>query len=119
MNRSEQRIQNNKIRRNHERRKNVTLFVLTLCMVITLSVSINSFLSNAKTNTDDITYKYYKSIVVQQGDTLWSLATDNMPKDKSAYIEEVKQMNHLKDDCITAGSYLIVPYYSGDFVMAP
>ncbi|MEI3340432.1 MAG: LysM peptidoglycan-binding domain-containing protein [Eubacterium sp.] len=56
---------------------------------------------------------YYKSVEIEDGDTLWTLADQYMGdefKDKESYIEEVKRLNHLSDDTIQAGSYLMVPY---------
>lgn len=64
-------------------------------------------------------YKYYTSIQIQQGDSLWSIAGDYMSADYSdidEYISEVKQLNHLKSDAIHAGEYLLIPYYSSQYL---
>lgn len=119
MSKSEKRIRSNKLRRQKERRKNIMLSIMTICLVVTLSFTINGFLSNAKSGTDGVEFKYYKSIIVDQGDTLWSIATENMNEryDNTAeLVKEIMQMNGLTDDGITAGSYLVVPYYSAEFV---
>lgn len=118
MSRSERRIMNNKIRRNRERRKNILLVVLTICLVITLSFTVNGFLSNAKTDSSDVEIKYYKSIMVESGDTLWSIANEYMgaTAETEAFINEIKRLNGLHGDTITAGSYLVVPYFSNNFV---
>lgn len=119
MNKREARIYDNKMRRIHERRRNVILLITTICLVILLSVTINGFLSKAKSKTEDIQYKYYKSIIVNSGDTLWTIANEYKGtgyKSADEYIIEVKQMNGLKDDSITAGNYLIIPYFSNQFV---
>ena len=54
------------------------------------------------------------------GDTLWSIAEDNMDaryyRHTADYVAEVKRMNSLDTDQIIAGSYLIIPYYSTEFV---
>ena len=58
--------------------------------------------------------KRYTSIEVQSGDTLWDLAGTYAAggySDRDDFIREVKQLNHLTDDNITAGVYLIIPYY--------
>ena len=31
------------------------------------------------------------------------------------YIKEVKQMNHLKNDTITYGCHLVIPYYTDEY----
>ena len=60
-------------------------------------------------------YKYYTDIRVQSGDTLTSIAGRYYTTDfgsRSAYIDEVRFINHLDSDRIDAGRMLIVPYYS-------
>ncbi len=113
--RSERRIRNNRIRRRREMRKNFLLFVMTLCLIVTTSVAVSSFRSNAKNDTSKETYKYYKSIVVSDSDTLWSLAETYMDEEHyesvSAYIRDVMRINNLTSDAIYADAHLIVPYY--------
>lgn len=117
MSKSERRIWNNKIRRQRELRKNILLTVLTICLVITLSFIVCGFLSNAKTGEEGITFKYYKSIMVDNGDTLWSIAAENKASgmDTEVFVKEIKKINGLHEDKITMGNYLIVPYYLHGF----
>lgn len=66
-------------------------------------------------------FKYYTSITVEQGQTLWTIADDYMDyghyKDKNAYIAEVESINHLNsDEMLLTGRMLIVPYYSAEYV---
>ncbi len=118
MSRSERRIRNNKIRRRRERRKNIFLAALTICLVFTLSFTVSGFLSNAKTDSNDISIKYYKSIMVEHGDTLWSIAAEHVNGTGATadLVNEIKELNDLHGDGITAGSYLVVPYFSNDFI---
>lgn len=61
------------------------------------------------------TYKYYTSIRVSSGDTLWDIANEYRTEEYSSissYISEVREINHLKSNQITEGMYLCVPYYS-------
>lgn len=62
--------------------------------------------------------KYYTSVCLEEGDTLWGLADRYMTEEYSGYseyIEEVCSINHLfPDDTIHAGQYLTVPYYSAE-----
>lgn len=56
----------------------------------------------------------YKVIEIEKGDSLWSIAKANMNPgfdDIYDYIHEVKRCNQLGSDKITAGNYLLVPYY--------
>ena len=113
--RSERRIRNNRIRRRREMRKNFLLFVMTFCLIVTTSIAVSSFRSNAKNDAGKETYKYYKSIVVSNNDTLWSIAEDYMDEEHYSsvyeYIREVMRINSLTNDAIYADAHLIVPYY--------
>lgn len=118
--RSERRIRKNRIRRQRELRKNFLIFVMTICLIVTCSISLNGFRSNAKDDSTEVSYKYYKSIVVANNDTLWSIAEKYMDGEHydsiNDYIREVKSMNDLTDDVIHYGEYLIIPYYGSEFV---
>ena len=118
--RSERRILKNKIRRQREMKKNFLILFMTVCLIVTCSISLSGFRSNAKDNSTKVSYKYYKSIAVTSHDTLWSIAEEYMDEEHynsiNDYIEEVKSMNSLANDTIHYGQYLIVPYYNSDFV---
>lgn len=116
---SEQRIYSNRIRRSQEIRRNIFLCMITALLVILLAITLNSFLSNAKSSDGPTFYKYYTSIEVQSGDTLWSIAQNYKGehyKNAQEYIREVMQMNALRNDQLVTGQHLIVPYYSTEFV---
>lgn len=118
--RSERRIIKNRIRRQREMKKNLLIFIMTACLIVTCSFSLNAFRSNAKDNSTEASYKYYKSIVVSNGDTLWTIAEEYMDAEHydsiNDYIREVKSMNTLTDDTIHYGEYLVIPYYDNHFV---
>lgn len=116
VNRNERRIRNSRVRKAEGLRKyvkkQVFLAVLSFLFIFMFSFTANGFLSNAKTEGE--ADKYYKSIVIESGDTLWSIALQNMNFDDNdimAYIKEVKEINGLEDDNITEGMYLIIPYF--------
>lgn len=116
---SERRIQTNRIRRKREMQKNFFLTLLTICFAMTLAFSVNVILSNAKAQDEPVYYKYYSSIVVESGDTLWSIAREHMGSQyetTSDYVKEVMQMNSLTNDKIVAGQHLVIPYYSAQFM---
>lgn len=55
-----------------------------------------------------------KSIMIQEGDTLWEIAKENYSeefKDLNSYIQSIKECNNISSDTIHTGMYLIVPYY--------
>lgn len=68
----------------------------------------------------EIPYKYYTSIRIQAGDTLWDIADTYCGPEYdtvSDYIAEVCSINHLSSgDEIHAGQYITVPYYSHEYL---
>lgn len=119
MNMSERRIRNNRIRRRQELRRHVFTGFVTALLVISFSLLFFSFKIKAQ-SSEEVQYKYYKSIQVQPGDSLWDYAGlygDSRYYDSHRdYIKEVTAMNALTDEQITAGQYLILPYYDTVFI---
>ena len=59
--------------------------------------------------------RYYTSVQIRQGDSLWDLAgqyCQGSPYTKAEYVEELKRMNGLKSEQIHSGEYLTVVYFS-------
>ena len=72
----------------------------------------------ADSNDTSSRYKYYTSVCVESGDSLWSIAEEYITVDYEniyEYIEEVKEMNHLHSDFLKSGTRLCIPYYSSDY----
>ncbi|MBQ2406420.1 MAG: LysM peptidoglycan-binding domain-containing protein [Lachnospiraceae bacterium] len=100
-------------------RKNQLKIRLTIAFTIILifMLSIKVFASKIDTVNESATStKYFKSVQIEKGDTLWSIATKNMDynhyKNINSYLREIKNMNSLKSDNIISGTYIIIPYYS-------
>ena len=57
--------------------------------------------------------RYYTSIRIEQGDTLWSIAQEYKLDSESTqhYVDEVMEMNSLSSEQITAGKSLMIYYY--------
>lgn len=56
----------------------------------------------------------FKSIRVHAGESLWEISKRNYSyeyKSIEKYIGKIKYLNHLLDEDIVAGTYLIIPYY--------
>lgn len=117
---SERRIRNNKLKRRRQIHRNIGLTVVTLALIISFSLLFCSFGSKAQSNKEELSYKYYKSISVGVGDTLWDYAKlyadEGYYDTYENYIQEVKDINHLSSDVIIYGQYIILPYYSNEFV---
>lgn len=106
---------------NRQKRLNqVKLHILALSIsvvtVITLSILLISFSTEANDRVHEPAYKYYKSIEITNGDTLWSIANDHFDSayynNTREYVSEIKKVNNLTSEKIVAGSYIIIPYYS-------
>ncbi|MGN0377472.1 MAG: LysM peptidoglycan-binding domain-containing protein [Suilimivivens sp.] len=117
---SERRIRNNKLRRRRQIRRNIFICLMTLVMITGFSTMFFSFKAKAQSRDEEISYKYYKSITVAAGDTMWDYAeryADTEFYDSyESYIKEVININHLDGDDIIYGQHIILPYYSNEFV---
>lgn len=106
------------MRRIRQLHRRAAVAAVTLCISAAIGVFGCSFLSRAQSADPGISYKYFTSIQVKSGDTLYSIAreyADEHYESVYAYMEEVCLTNHLLDTDIREGDYLIVPYYSTDF----
>ena len=113
---AEERIRRNRIRRQRQLRRRLALFAAVV--LLALSMAGGSFIVRAEDASSDIAYKYYTSIRIEKGDTLWSIAAeygDEHFESGQDFLHEVIQINHLLDFDIRQGDYLIIPYYSSEF----
>ena len=113
------RRNNVRIRRILSKNRIVTLSLLFgIASFIIIGIILFTVFLPSKSNQDIVANKYYKSIQIQKGYTLWSIATENMDvnyyKNTSEYVKEIKTINALVSDRVTAGNYMIIPYYSTD-----
>lgn len=96
----------------------MSAFVVTLAFVG--SIRFCGVLSSAHENSkeEETSFKYYKSIRIEQGDTLWGIAEQYMSDDYHSiqeYIDEVKRINHLTSDEIYDYGYLMIAYYDTEY----
>lgn len=76
-------------------------------MLITITVASLAFAANVQ-GAD--TAASYRTVVVEQGDTLWDIAGQyNNGHDLRSYIAEVRKLNNMKDSAIYAGDVLKMP----------
>ena len=56
-----------------------------------------------------------KHVIVHSGDSLWSIASDNIEQGKSvrSYVYEIAELNNIKDNTIYAGQTILVPVIKG------
>lgn len=111
------RKRNNK----NSRRKN-TFFsgIVSLLLVIICSCFFGSFFSSAHDEqSSEISpkVKYYKSIEIQKGDSLWKIAEEYISDEYDSiyeYMDElinINQMDIVSADMILEGDYLTIAYY--------
>ena len=95
------------------------ILVFSFCLLAALSISLGVSVK-AEDHTDpDVTYKYFKSIRVESGDTLWSIAQEYCSEEYPSldyYMKELVSMNHLDNEYIQAGQFITVPYHSNEYI---
>lgn len=104
-------------RRVRQLRRRIALLAATFVLLIA-GFSYHTITSKAASEVGDVSYKYFTSIEVVYGDSLWSIAEKYAGEEYASindYIKEVMKINHLKEDTLSAGQYLIVPYFTKEF----
>ena len=112
-----------KKKRQRELREKRPFFITGAVLIISL-LSVCFFLYfgdrvvKAQESANDIQYKV---VEIKNGDSLWSIAKENMDNTNDSgfiniyqYIHEIKRCNNMKSNQINAGCYLMVPYYNYD-----
>lgn len=108
----------NHMRRVRQLRRRVLFASTILCVSLIAGIFGCSLFAKAQAEDAVISYKYFTSVQIQPGDTLYSIAqeyADEHYRSVYAYIEEVCLTNHLLEEDINAGDYLVIPYYSTEF----
>ena len=103
-----------------KRRKNairkMTFAGMTALFVMIFGLSVFSMTAKADTNEYANMNKYYESHLIQQGETLWSIAEANMDDTHydsvRDYIDEVKEVNGFTGDKLQSGNYILIPYFA-------
>lgn len=86
--------------------------IFIIVVGILLGTGIHVFADDGETQT---LHKYYKSICIEEGDTLWDIAGEyvqNTELSRQEYIDEVCRINGIYEDEIHAGDFIVVMYYS-------
>ena len=93
------------------------LFFITFIIISSLSISLGCDFAAAKDekNKTPDRHKYYKSIEIKSGDTLWDISLKYMDESYVSiddYINELMEINGLVSSEIQEGQYLTVCYNS-------
>ena len=117
---SDQRRLRNKRLRQRQVQKNLALLVVAVFLVVAFSILCGSIFANAESQDTARKFKYYTSIEIKYGESLWSIAEEYIDRDYydsiKTYIDEVMRINHLPDENIRAGQHIIVPYFTAEFI---
>lgn len=95
----------------NRRRFIISCIVTFLCLQIILNICFRVYTADGHSNTPPF---QIKTVSVQEGDSLWDIAfkhQNDMTKNTYKYIEEIKELNLLKDDTIKIGDKLLIPVY--------
>ncbi len=99
------------------KRQRRLIFAVLFAVVLVIAVLSITHFAYASADPDAVPrIKYYTSIMIYNGNTLESIASEYMTKEYESveqYIYEICCMNHLSEDTILiAGNYLTIPYYA-------
>lgn len=106
-------------RRTAERKQQATLLAVLFVMTTAIIGCVVFGSTKTQAAPAETSYKYYTSIQVQKGDTLWNIAGDYMTEEYASvndYIAEICEINHIEDSDIHSGQYLTIPYYSDEYL---
>lgn len=112
-------IKNSRAQKKYKSKNNLVRFLLatavvaaTVCLIL---VSNKKVVSADESGKAPQLNKYYKSITIEPGDTLWSIAEEYKSgayKTTKDYVEELMDMNDVHSGRITSGQKLVVAYYA-------
>ena len=100
-------------------KKQRTFLAILVTVLISSGILLGSSINALASSKADVSsyYKYYTSVKIEEGDTLWSMADEyigNFNLSKAEYIKEICQINDISKNEIYAGDYIVIPYYSNE-----
>ena len=90
---------------------------ISIGMLLVVFLFMTTLINTTAKNSTAYVEKQYKSVLIDEGDTIWDIASENNDEALSClstddYIKYIEDINNIDTDNITAGSYIIVPVYS-------
>ena len=113
-------LQERKQQREFRRKKPFYITGIILLISLFIMFIFLCFGNRIVTAKEPVSEIQYKVIEVAEGDSLWSIARENLEEksndygftDIYQYIHEIKKCNNMKSNQINTGCYLMVPYYN-------
>lgn len=97
--------------------KKLSFIAITFILVFCFSIITGKCLVDAHDDSQSCAdeQRFYKSIEIQSGDTLWNIAseyTNGTSQEINRYVGTLMKINGLATDQIQEGQYLTVVYYA-------
>ena len=112
---SEQRIINNRTRRERELKRRILIFTFSLILFIIAAILTFSIKSVASDGSEAPLYKHYVSVQIEAGDSVYDLAREYYSEGYDSYdslMDEIIFINNLSDESVLkTGNYLVIPTY--------
>jgi cell division protein YceG involved in septum cleavage len=109
------------VRQDDGLKKRILICIATIFIIFAACAVFGNIRSSAHGSRSEnpVNFKYYTSIEIQPGDTLWDIAKAYITEDYDSvqeYVQTLKEINSLNSDKIKAGQNLIVAYNNTEFV---
>ena len=104
-------VQRKKINLFRYRKQLILISIALIVFLFTLIFAINSVKASEKSSPR---VKSFISVRVSCGDTVWSIAEENLSPEYASVadlVKEIEKTNHLVNGQINSGNYIIVPVY--------
>ena len=105
--------------RSHRRRRvsisKIFAALIIFAVIVSAGITLKAFVSSASEGDNPDRVICYKQIDVEYGDSVWSIASENLPDDYTdvqSYVNEILSINNFPSDIkLAEGSQIIIPYY--------
>lgn len=98
--------------------RKLSFTIITAVFVTIIALSVFSMSAKAKSTQGANDYKYYTSHMIMPGESLWSIAQENIDyvhyESVLAYIEEINFINGMNNSELQIGDYILIPYFSDE-----
>ena len=98
--------------------RRLSFTIITAIFVTIIALSVFSLSAKAKSTQGADDYKYYTSHMIMPGESLWSIAQENIDyvhyESVQNYIEEINFINGMTKSELHIGDYILIPYFSDE-----